>query len=144
MDSEEAATRLAEAHRMNRLSARSGAWATSLAVSAAILAIGIVVDLDTVWLSPLIVLGLVGLWAVRPVRSRLTWSDRGGVWLIVGASILAIAADIAVQFPVRAAGWAAPNTVGALAAVVVLLTFCRAGLRRLASTSPARTPGTTR
>lgn len=135
MDSDEAAARLAEVQRMNRLSARSGAWSTSLAVSAAVLAIGVVVDLDMVWLSALVVLGLMALWAVRPLRSRLTWSDRIGAWLIGGGAVLALGANIAVQFPVRAAGWTAPNTIGAFAAAVIILIFCRAGLQRLAGAS---------
>jgi hypothetical protein len=143
MNSNEAAARLTEAHRMNRLSAKSGAWVTSLAVSVALTAIGVVVDLDMVWLSALIALGLVGLWVARPVRSRLMWSDPVGVWLVGGGAVLALAADIAVQFPVRAAGWAAPNTIGALAAAVVILIVCRAGLQRLASASRTVTSGKT-
>lgn len=126
---------------MSRLSAKSGAWGTSLAVSAAVLAIGVVVDVGVLWLLGLVVLGLVGLWALRPLRSRLTWSDRFGAWLVVGGAVLALVVDVAVQFPVRAAGWPAPNTIGALAAVVVILTFCRAGLQRLASAAAPATAG---
>ena len=137
MDSNEAARRLAEVQRVNRLSARRGAWVTSLVVSAAALAIGVVLDMDMVYLSGLIVLGVVGLLSIRSIRPRLTWSDRIGAWLVGGGAVLALAAYVAVQFPVRAAGWIAPNTIGALAAIVVILVFCRAGLQRLANASAA-------
>lgn len=132
MNSDEAAAHLAEVHRVNRLTAKSGAWITSLAVSVAVLAIGVVVDLDMLWLLALVGLGSVALWSARPLRSRLTWSDRLGAWLIGGGAVLAVVANIAVQFPVRTAGWAAPNTIGAFAAAVIVLIFCRAGLQRLA------------
>ncbi|MGV0156342.1 hypothetical protein ACSW29_23685 [Rhodococcus sp. GB-02] len=137
MDSNEAANRLAEVRRMNRLSARKGARGTSLVLSVAALAIGAVLDLDMMYLSGLVVLAVVGLLSIGSIRPRLTWSDRGGAWLVGGGAVLALAAYIAVQFPVRAAGWIAPNTIGALAAVVVILIFCRAGLQRLASASTA-------
>ncbi|MBF4460502.1 hypothetical protein [Pseudoclavibacter sp. VKM Ac-2867] len=135
MDSNEAAARLAEVHRVNRLSSKKGAWVTSLLVSVAALLIGAVLDLDMIYLSGLVVLAAVGLLSIRSIRPRLTWTDRRGAWLVWGGAALALAAYIAVQFPVRAAGWIAPNTIGALAAVIVILVFCRAGLQRLASAS---------
>lgn len=144
MDSNEAASRLAEVHRINRLSARKGAWATSLVVSVAALAIGAVLDLDMVYLSGLVVLATIALLSIRSIRPRLTWTDRVGVWMLGGGIVLAIAVYIAVQFPVRAAGWLAPNTIGALAAVVVILVLCRAGLQRLAGASAAGDSGKTR
>lgn len=137
MDSDEAAHRLAEVHRVKRLSVRRGAWVTSLVISAAALANGVVLDLGMVYLSGLIVLGVVGLLSIRSIRPRLTWSDRIGAWLVGGGAVLALAAYVAVQFPARAAGWIAPNTIGALAAIVVILIFCRAGLQRLANASTA-------
>lgn len=144
MDSNEAASRLAEVHRINRLSARKGAWATSLVVFVAALAIGAVLDLDMVYLSGLVVLATIALLSIRSIRPRLTWTDRVGVWMLGGGIVLAIAVYIAVQFPVRAAGWLAPNTIGALAAVVVILVLCRAGLQRLAGASAAGDFGKTR
>ena len=86
-----------------------------------------------VWLFGLSVLGQASLWAARPLRSRLDWSDRVGTWLVVGGGILVIAAYIAVRFPLRSAGVTTPNTMGAFAAVVVILLVCRAGLQRLKS-----------
>ena len=120
---------------MNHLSVRRGAWVTSLVISAAALANGVVLDLGMVYLSGLIVLGVVGLLSIRSIRPRLTWSDRIGAWLVGGGAVLALAAYVAVQIPARAAGWIAPNTIGALAAIVVILIFCRAGLQRLANAS---------
>ncbi len=133
MDSEEAAARLARTDRSTRLSARSGAWLTAAVVSAAVLAVGVVVDLELVWLSGLVALGVAGLWAARPLRPRLDWSDRIGSGLVVGGAVLAVIAYIGVQLAVRAAGWPAPHTCSALAAAVVVLLVCRAGLQRLAS-----------
>lgn len=137
MDSDEAADRLAQAHRLNRLSAKRGAWITAIVTSIAVLAIGAVVDLNMVWLAGLIVLGLAGLWTARPLRSRLDWSNRVGACLVVGGGILAIATYIVVQFPLRSAEVTTPNTIGALAAGVVILVVCRAGLQRLASATPS-------
>lgn len=86
MDSDEAADRLAQAHRLNRLSAKRGAWITAIVTSIA---------------------------------------------------VLAIATYIVVQFPLRSAEVTTPNTIGALAAGVVILVVCRAGLQRLASSTPS-------
>jgi ABC-type enterochelin transport system permease subunit len=144
MNSDDAAARLARVDEVRGMSAKTGAWITSLAVAVAVVAIGVVVDLEMLWLLGLVVLGLVGLWAVRPLRSRLQWSDRVGTALVVGGAVLALVADIAVQFPVRAAGWAAPNTIGALAAAVVILLVCRAGLQRLATAAPTPASGAAR
>jgi hypothetical protein len=136
MDADEAAGRLAEVQRVNRRSAAFGAWVTVAVVSVAVLAMGVVNDLEMVWLSGLIVLGVVGLWMVRPLRSRVDWSDRAGAWLVGGGGVLAVVAYVGVQIPVRAAGWEAPNTLGAVAAVVVILVLCRAGLERVVSAGP--------
>lgn len=144
MNSDDAAARLARVNEVRGMSAKTGAWTTSLAVAVAVVAIGVVVDLEMLWLLGLVVLGLVGLWVVRPLRSRLQWSDRAGTALVVGGAALALVVDIAVQFPVRAAGWAAPNTIGALAAAVVILLVCRAGLQRLATAAPAPASGAAR
>jgi hypothetical protein len=144
MDSKEAADRLAEVRRVNILSARKGAWVTSLVVSAAALVIGAALDLDMIYLLGLVVLGAIGLLSIRSIRPRLTWSDRVGAWSVGGGAVLALAVYVAVQFPLRAAGWIAPNTVGAVAAVVVVLIVCRAGLQRLARASTAVESGTAR
>jgi hypothetical protein len=100
MDGDEAARRLTEVRRVNRLSARSGAWVTASVLSIAVLAIGVVDDLDLVWSSGSIVLGVVGLWVGRPLRSRSDRSDRVGAWLVGGGGALAVVAYIGVQLPV--------------------------------------------
>ncbi|WP_181156575.1 hypothetical protein [Microbacterium sp. MYb66] len=141
MDRSEAAARLAEVQRVNRLSAGRGAWVTSLVASVGAVAIGAAIDLDLVYLTGLIVLAVVALLSIRSIRPRLAWSDRAGAWLVGGGAALALAAYVAVQFPVRAAGWSAPNTIGALAAAVMILIFCRAGLQRLANASAAEASG---
>lgn len=133
MDSDEAAARLATVKQAKSVSVRNGAWVASLVASAGALAIGLMIDMDMIYLSALVVLGIVGLFSMLSIRLRLTWSDRAGAWLVWGGALLALAAFAAVQFPVRAAGWILPNTIGALAAVVVILLVCRPGLQRLAS-----------
>lgn len=135
MNSDEAAARLAAVKQTKSLSVRSGAWAASLVASAGALAIGLMLDMDMVYLSAFIVLGIVGLFSMLSIRLRLTWSDHRGAWLVWGGALLALAAFAALQFPLRAAGWLLPNTIGALAAVVVILLVCRPGLQRLASAS---------
>lgn len=133
MDSDEAAARLAAVKQTKSVSVQNGAWVASLVASAGALAIGLMIDMDMIYLSALVVLGIVGLFSMLSIRLRLTWSDRAGAWLVWGGALLALAAFAAVQFPARAAGWILPNTIGALAAVVVILLVCRPGLQRLAS-----------
>lgn len=135
MDRDEAADQLERAHSVRRLSARGGAWIATIVASVAVLGIGVVADLDMWWLSGLVILGVAGVWAARPLRSRFDWSNRVGVGLFLGGSILALAAYILVQFPVRAAGWSMPNTIGAVVAIIVILVLCRAGLVRMALSS---------
>ncbi|NJI61298.1 hypothetical protein HCX50_17880 [Microbacterium oxydans] len=141
MDSNEAAARLAAVKQTKSVSVRNGAWIASLVASAGALAIGLMLDMDMVYLSAFIVLGIVGLFSMLSIRLRLTWSDRRGAWLVWGGALLALAAFAAVQLPVRAAGWVLPNTIGALAAVVVILLVCRPGLQRLASVPAAAASG---
>lgn len=139
MDSDEAAARLAAVKQAKDSSVRNGAWVASLVASTGAMAIGVLLDMDMMYLSAFVVLGVVGLFSMLSIRLRLTWSDRVGAWLVWGGALLALAAFAAMQFPLRAAGWILPNTIGALAAVVVILLVCRPGLQRLASapTSPA-------
>ena len=136
MEPDEAAKHLAEAHRRRQQTAGSGAWTTAITASVAVLAVGVVADLDLWWLSGLVLLGLAGLWTMRPLRPRIDWTDPIGAWLVGGGAVLVVAAYIAVQFPVRASGWPAPNTIGAIAAVIVILVLCRAGLQRMSATHP--------
>src|SRR5690349_6022997 len=111
MDSDEAAARLAAVKQTKSVSVRNGAWVASLVASAGALAIGLMIDMDMIYLSALVVLGIVGLFSMLSIRLRLTWSDRAGAWLVWGGALLALAAFAAVQFPVRAAGWILPNTI---------------------------------
>ena len=141
MDSDEAAARLAAVKQVKSSSVRNGAWVASLVASMGALAIGAMLDMDMMYLSAFVVLGVVGLYSMLSIRLRLNWSDRRGAWLVWGGVMLALGAFAAVQFPVRAAGWILPNTIGALAAVVVILLVCRPGLQRLASASATGTSG---
>jgi FtsH-binding integral membrane protein len=141
MDSDEAAARLAAVQQTKRSSVRNGAWVASLVASAGALAIGAMLDMDMMYLSAFVVLGIVGLFSMLSIRLRLNWSDRLGAWLVWGGALLALAAFAAVQFPVRAAGWILPNLIGAVAAVVVILLVCRPGLQRLASAPHAAASG---
>lgn len=133
MDSDEAAARLAAVKQTKSVSVRNGAWVASLVASAGALAIGLMLDMDMIYLSAFVVLGIVGLFSMLSIRLRLNWSDRLGAWLVWGGALLALAVFAAVQFPVRAAGWILPNTIAAVAAIVVILLVCRPGLQRLAS-----------
>lgn len=135
MDYNEAAQHLETARRTEQRSAQRGAWAATLVASATVLAIGVMADLEMWWIAGIVVIAFVALWAARPVRLRFDWSDRTGAWMVVGGVILAAAAYIVVQFPVRAAGLATPNLIGAAVAVVVILLLCRAGLARMARSS---------
>lgn len=83
MSNADARNQLNLVRRNEHHSARGGAFGTASIAAALVLATGVVIDLDMLWLLGLVVLGFVGLSVARPLRLRLDWSDRVGMSLLV-------------------------------------------------------------
>jgi len=132
MEREEALGRLEAARQWGNRSASAAATGVAWVSASFALVLGVIADTNLWWLVGLLILGMVGLLARVSVRGRFDWSRRSGVALVYGGAFLALAAYVLVQFPVRAADWVVPNTIGGATAAVVILLICRAGLVRMA------------
>ena len=133
MNNHDALDSLNSARAAARRSARRGAFATAVIAASLIIAIGVVVDLEMLWLLALVVLGYVGLSVARPLKLRLNWSDRTGAVLFVASALAAVAVYLLVQALARSATWPTPNTVSALAAAGMIFLACLPALVRLAT-----------
>jgi hypothetical protein len=142
MSNDDARNRLNLVHRVEHRSARLGAIGTAACIAVLVIAAAVVVDLEMLWLLGLVVIGFVGLFAARPLRLRLDWSDRFGVGLLVAAGLLTVATYLVVQFIIRSMDSSIPNTLSALAAAVVIFGACLPALIRLATRGPASRQGT--
>lgn len=132
MEHQAALDRLEESRHWRHRSVQAAASGASGVAGSYVVALGLVVDLEMWWIVGLLALAAVGLEARVSVRGRFDWSRRDGAAMVIGGGLLALALYVGVQFPVRAADWSVPNTVGGVAAAVVILLVCRAGLLRMA------------
>lgn len=135
MDHEDAQDRLNQARDASRRSARQGALTTAILTAVLIIALGVVVDLDMVWLLGLVAIGFVALSLARPVKLRLDWADRTGVLLLTASGVAVAVVYVVTQWIARSAGVSAPNTVSAIVAAVVVFAACLPALVRLATGS---------
>ncbi|MBD8464670.1 hypothetical protein IFU30_00180 [Plantibacter sp. CFBP 8798] len=135
MDHEDAQDRLNQARDASRRSARQGALTTAILTAVLIIALGVVVDLDMVWLLGLVAIGFVALSLARPVKLRLDWADRTGVLLLTASGVAVAVVYVVTQWIARSAGVSVPNTVSALVAAVVVFAVCLPALVRLANRS---------
>ncbi|TKK00036.1 hypothetical protein PlfCFBP13513_12060 [Plantibacter flavus] len=135
MDHEDAQGRLNQARDASHRSARQGALTTAILTAVLIIALGVVVDLDMVWLLGLVAIGFVALSLARPVKLRLDWSDRTGVLLLTASGVAVAVVYVVTQWIARSAGVSVPNTVSALVAAVVVFAVCLPALVRLANGS---------
>lgn len=133
MNSEDAQNRLTLARQGQRRSARWGAFGTAAITAVLVIALGVVIDLDMLWLLGLVALGFVGLSVARPLQLRLNWSDRIGVVLLVASGFAVVAAYLLTQFLTRSSEWDAPNTLSSLVAALVIFIACMPALVRLAT-----------
>ncbi len=133
MNNDDARNQLNLVRQTELRSARWGAFGTAFVAAVFVIATGVVIDLDMLWLLGLVVLGFVGLSVARPVRLRLDWSDRVGVSLLVVGVIAVIAAYLLTQSLVRSFELSAPNTLSAFAAALVIFGVCFPVLVRLAA-----------
>ncbi|WP_334608736.1 hypothetical protein [Micromonospora sp. CPCC 205546] len=102
-------------------------WSICLGV----VALGLLVDADMVWLWALLVVLCLGTAWNRGVQLRPTRSSRHWKVALAATFVLALVADIAVQFVVRALEWPLPNTFGALGAAVTIALLSRPVQARL-------------
>lgn len=135
MDHEDAQDRLNQARDASRRSASQGALTTAILTAVLIIALGVVVDLDMVWLLGLVAIGFVAVSLARPVKLRLDWSDRTGVLLLTASGVAVAVVYVATQWIARSAGVSVPNTVSAVVAAVVVFAVCLPALVRLANGS---------
>jgi len=135
MDHEDAQDRLNQARDASHRSARQGALTTAILTAVLIIALGVVVDLDMVWLLGLVAIGFVALSLARPVKLRLDWSDRTGVLLLTASGVAVAVVYVVTQWIARSAGVSVPNTVSAVVAAVVVFAVCLPALVRLANGS---------
>lgn len=134
MSNADARNQLNLVRRNEHHSARGGAFGTASIAAALVLATGVVIDLDMLWLLGLVVLGFVGLSVARPLRLRLDWSDRVGMsLLVVGGGLVVVAAYLLTQSLVRSFDSGAPNTLSACAATLAIFVVCLPVLVRLAT-----------
>lgn len=137
-DVDDAGGRLETVRRLESRSARRGAFGAVCAAAALLVALGVVIDLEQLWLAGLVGLGFVGLMTARPVRLRLDWSDARGAVLVIASFLAVIAAYLVMQYIARAVQWSAPNTASALAAAVLMFLVCLPALSRLARSRAGR------
>ncbi|MFV2116001.1 hypothetical protein ACFHW0_27195 [Micromonospora sp. LOL_025] len=121
--------------RRQSIEAGTAAWSPRAlwTICLGVIALGLLIDADMIWLwALLVVLGLGTAWN-RGVQLRPTRSSRHWKVALVATFVLALAADIAVQFVVRALHWPMPNTIGALGAAVTIALLSRPVQARLAA-----------
>ncbi|NAZ82867.1 hypothetical protein GTR02_13675 [Kineococcus sp. R8] len=136
MDANEArdALTLVARRRQQTVTAGSAAWSARATWStcASVLALGVLTDVGMIWLWVLLMVMGVGVAWNNGVRLRSTAASRRWRVALVGSFVVAYLAYVAGQFPARALDWPLPNTVGAAAACLVIVTLVRAVHARLA------------
>ncbi|MFW6775908.1 hypothetical protein ACOACO_16605 [Nocardioides sp. CPCC 205120] len=135
MDHQEAAARLQEHRQLERTSARAASWSIAGSLAGLAVGTGIVVDADMVWLIAVFVFFWSASFGRSAVKARTSGADQRRVGLFAGSLVVALAAYVLVQFPARAAELPVPNTIGGLAAAVVLLAVARPCYSRMIARS---------
>lgn len=138
LDDPQAALDESRRRRQQTIDAGTAPWplAGLLAAAATFVAFGICLDLDMVWLGA-VLLGVGAATTVpRAVKLRADRTRRAGADAAMGVGIvLAIVADVAVQFAVRAADLPIPNTLGCATAAAVVIATVQVAQQR-ATTRP--------
>jgi len=129
MDPYEARVALAESDRRREQTIEAGTapwpWRLVLIVAASFVALGLSQDVEMVWLGGAVIGAVAAAWTSRAVKLRETRRSRGWVTALLATFVLALLADIAVQFAVRGADLPLPNTLGAVGAAMVVIFVCR-------------------
>lgn len=129
MDAHEARAALAECERRQQQTVEAGSapwsWRVVLSSSAAFVAFGLLIDMDMIWLGAVLV-GLAAAAGSRQVvQLRRRKSTRGWTTALGATFVLALLADVAVQFAVRGSDWPLPNTWGSAAAALTVVVLGR-------------------
>lgn len=124
MDAHQASAALAEAERRRQQTVAAGtapwSWRLLGVWAGALVAFGLALDFDLVWLGGILVAAAVLAGGQRAVRLRQRRAPLR--WLMALAVALAVLiADIAVQSLIRWADGPLPNAFGALAGALLLL-----------------------
>jgi hypothetical protein len=137
VDVHEAQDALAQAAQRRRQTVEAGTavWSARQiwSICSSVLALGILVDAEMVWLWVLLILLGVGVAWNNGVRLRPTRASRPWRVALAGTFVLAFVAHVLAQFPARALDWPLPNTIGAAAACLVIVALARPVQARLAA-----------
>jgi len=137
MNPDEAQAALIESARRRRQTVQAGRapwpWSLVLMAASTLVALGLIIDLNVIWMTALLILGAWGIFKTNEVKLRETRSSRGWAVALGATFFLALAADVAVQFVVRDAELALPNTWGAAAAALTIIVVSRPVQARLAA-----------
>lgn len=127
MDAHEARAALTESKRRQQqtVEASAATWTwRALSVAAAFVAFGLLIDVDMIWLAAIPAVVVSAVWARQAVQLRGR-SSRGSDAALTATFVFALLVDIAVQFAVRGADLAMPNTWGAAAAALTIVLVAR-------------------
>ncbi|WP_433390726.1 hypothetical protein [Micromonospora sp. KLBMP9576] len=129
---EQALAQVAERRRQS-IEAGTAAWSPRAlwSICLGVITLGLLTDADMIWLWALLAVLVLGTAWNRGVQLRPTHSSRRWQVALAATFVLALAADIAVQFMVRALGWPLPNTIGAIGAAVTIALLSRPVQARL-------------
>jgi len=137
MNSNEAQAALAESARRRRQTIQAGGepwpWSLVLMGAGTLVAFGLIADLEMVWLTALVILGVSALGTTSAVKLRETRASRRWGAALAATFLLALLADIAVQFVARDAEFFAPNTLAAVAAGLTVILVSRPVQARMAA-----------
>ncbi|GAA4984498.1 hypothetical protein [Kineococcus glutinatus] len=137
MDAREAQQALEQvAHRRQQaIDAGTAPWSARAvwSICSSALALGVLTDADMIWLW--VVLMFMGVGAAWQRGVRLKATRASGRWqaALVATFVAAAAADVLVQAVVRGLQWPLPNTIGAIGAVLVVVSLARPVQARMAA-----------
>ncbi|MEA2191233.1 MAG: hypothetical protein QOI73_1354 [Solirubrobacteraceae bacterium] len=128
MNSHDAHAARTESERRQRQSGQAGLarwpWAIVALLAGAVVAIGLMVDLDLVWPLAIVTSGACAITIIE--RGKLRPAPRSYSWAALAAMlVLGLLAGAAVEVGVRAADLPLPNTWGATAAALTILGVSR-------------------
>jgi hypothetical protein len=137
VEAREAEQALAQVAQRRRQAIDAGAapWSPHAvwSICSSVLALGILTDAGMIWLWVLLMLMGVGVAWKNGVQLKRTRDSVRWQAALVATFVLAFAAYVGAQFPVRAAEWPLPNTFGALGACAVIVLVSRPVQARLAA-----------
>lgn len=138
---EDAAAALAENRRRTAQTVAAGtsAWSARAVapVAVALPPLGYLIDVDMVWLFAVLVGTMAAFTVRRQVQLRADQRSARRDLVLLATFVVALAADVGVQFVVRGAGWPLPNTWGMAAVAVVVLGLVWPVQRRVAARTHA-------